>query len=70
MKFSFRYLASTLYGVAGLKIRPEKIKAKAEQIKTRQAEAEQRGEALYEELRRERENLQKLKEEKKAQNSK
>jgi len=67
MKFSFRYLASTLYGVAGLKIRPEKIKAKAEEIKNKQAEAEQRGEALYEELKRERDNLLKLKEEVKSQ---
>jgi len=39
MLFSFRYLASTLFGVQNLKIREEKIRAKVEEIKKRQDES-------------------------------
>lgn len=57
MKFSFKYLASSLFGVQGLKIKEEKIKAKSEKIKETQAEAEKRGEELYNELKTDRDRL-------------
>lgn len=58
MKFSFRYLASSLFGIQDLKIKAEKIKARAEQIKQEQGEGEKRAMETYEELRRERDLLQ------------
>ena len=36
MLFSFRYLANTLFGAAGMSIRADKIKSKIEEIKNRQ----------------------------------
>ena len=36
MLFSFRYLANTLFGAAGMAIKPEKIKSKISEIKNRQ----------------------------------
>ena len=67
MKFSFTYLASSIFGVQGLKIKEEKIKAKTEEIKKTQAGAgaEKRGEDLYKELKTDRDRLIKEKEEKK-----
>jgi hypothetical protein len=58
MKFSFRYLASSLFGIQSLKIKPEKIKERAEQIKQAQGDSEKRAMETYEELRRERDLLQ------------
>jgi len=58
MKFSFRYLASSLFGIQDLKIKPEKIKERAEQIKQAQGDSEKRAMETYEELRRERDLLQ------------
>jgi hypothetical protein len=66
MKFSFKYLASTIFGVQGLKIKKEKIAAKAEKIKQTQAEAEERGGKLYDELKTERDRLLREKEAKKT----
>lgn len=55
MFFSFKYLANTLFGAEGLKIRQDKIKAKVEEIKNRQDEALKNAEREYEELKAERE---------------
>jgi len=57
MLFSFKYLANTLFGVAGLTIKAEKIKGKVEEIKKRQDEALQLAEKEYEELKAERERM-------------
>ena len=65
LKFSFRYLASTLFGTQDIKIRPEKIRAKAETIKKDQTQAvkdmEQRAAAEIREIQAERERLKKAK---------
>jgi len=55
MLFSFRYLASTLFGVQNLKIREEKIRAKVEEIKKRQDESVLQSVREYEEMKAERE---------------
>ena len=60
MKFSFKYLASSLFGTNTLKIREEKIKAKAEQLKTTQNEAEKKAEETYQRLREDRDKLQEM----------
>ncbi|MBV5316708.1 MAG: YkgJ family cysteine cluster protein [Desulfobulbaceae bacterium] len=59
MLFSFKYLANTLFGAAGLKIKEEKIKIKVAEIKSRQDTALQQAEKEYEELKAERELLEK-----------
>ncbi len=59
MLFSFKYLANTLFGAQGLKIRDEKIKKKVEEIKKRQDEALKKAEQEYLELKAERERLKK-----------
>ncbi|BCO09664.1 hypothetical protein GF1_20400 [Desulfolithobacter dissulfuricans] len=59
MLFSFKYLANTLFGAEGLKIRDEKIKKKVEEIKKRQDEALKKAEQEYLELKAERERLKK-----------
>ncbi len=53
MLFSFKYLAATLFGAKGLKMRPEKVKEKVEQIKKRQDEAVIQSVKEYEELKTE-----------------
>lgn len=63
MLFSFKYLANTLFGAEGLKIREDKIKAKVEEIKKRQDEALKKAEQEYLELKAERERLKKEQEE-------
>lgn len=57
MKFSFKYLASTIFGVKGLKIKEEKISAKKKEIEKTQEEAEKRGGDLYNELKAERDRI-------------
>jgi uncharacterized protein len=57
MLFSFKYLANTLFGVAGLTIKAEKIKSKVDEIKKRQDEALQLAEKEYEELKAERDRM-------------
>ena len=57
MLFSFKYLANTLFGVAGLTIKAEKIKGKVDEIKKRQDEALQLAEKEYEELKAERDRM-------------
>ena len=58
MKFSFKYLASSLFGTKDLKIKPEKIKAKAEEIAKKRTEKEKEAEKTYEELKADRDRLQ------------
>ncbi|WP_457576501.1 YkgJ family cysteine cluster protein [Desulfomarina sp.] len=53
MLFSFKYLAATLFGAKGLKMRPEKVKEKVEQIKKRQDESVMQSIKEYEELKAE-----------------
>ena len=57
MLFSFRYLANTLFGAAGMSIRADKIKSKIEEIKNRQDDVLQQAEREYEELTAERERM-------------
>lgn len=54
MHFSFRYLANTLFGAEGMKIRKEKLDAKVKEIKQRQDESLQNAEKDYMELKAER----------------
>ena len=63
MKFSFRFLASALYGTQDLKIKEGKIKAKVEEIKKDQADAVKRAEQEYEDLKAERDKLKKMRDE-------
>ena len=55
MLFAFQYLAATLFGAQGLKIRDEKIKEKVAEIKKRQDEAVIEAVREYEELKEGRE---------------
>jgi hypothetical protein len=55
MLFSFRYLASTLFGVQNMKIREEKIREKVLEIKQRQDESVLESIREYEEMKAERE---------------
>jgi Fe-S-cluster containining protein len=57
MHFSFRYLANTLFGAEGMKIKKEKIDAKVKEIKQRQDESLQKAEQDYLELKAERERI-------------
>ena len=61
MLFSFRYLANTLFGAAGMSIRSDKIKSKIEEIKNRQDDVLQQAEREYEELKAERERMKQQK---------
>ncbi|MBU0728451.1 MAG: YkgJ family cysteine cluster protein [Proteobacteria bacterium] len=57
LKFSYRFLNSTLFGAQDLKIKEEKIKAKSEEIKIHQSTAEKRAEETYKELKAERDKM-------------
>ena len=61
MKFSFKYLASSLFGTQDLQIKEAKIKARVEKMKETQEEAEERGEQTYRELLQDRDSLEALK---------
>ena len=61
MLFSFRYLANTLFGAAGMSIRADKIQSKIEEIKNRQDDVLQQAEREYEELKAERERMKQQK---------
>ena len=61
MLFSFRYLANTLFGAAGMSIRADKIKSKIEEIKNRQDDVLQQAEREYEDLKAERERMKQQK---------
>lgn len=60
MKFSFKYLSSSLFGTKELKIKEEKIKAKVKEIKEKQGDSEKRAEETYKELKAERDKLKKI----------
>lgn len=53
MLFSFKYLAATLFGAEGLKIKPEKVKEKIGQMKKQQDEAVLQSVKEYEDLKAE-----------------
>ncbi|WP_028579772.1 YkgJ family cysteine cluster protein [Desulfogranum japonicum] len=57
MLFSFRYLANTLFGAGGMKIKEDKLKAKVEEIKERQDESLKKAEQEYKELKAERDRM-------------
>jgi len=59
MKFSYLYLASSLFGTKDLKIREDKIQAKVAELKEKQQEKARQAEETYEELKKERDELQK-----------
>ena len=65
MKFSFKYLASSLFGTQDLKIKEEKIIARTEKMKETQGDAEERAESEYNELVKDRDNLLAMKKEQK-----
>jgi len=65
MLFSFSYLANTLFGAEGMKIKKEKIEEKVKEIKARQDEALKKAEQEYLELKAERDRLRKEAEERK-----
>ena len=58
MHFSFRYLANTLFGAQGLKIRKERLDQKVNEIKERQDDAVRKAEQEYLELKAERNRLE------------
>jgi len=64
LKFSYLYLASSLFGTNDLKIKAEKIQQKTEKIEAKRGDAEKDAEKLYEELKNDREMLQKQLDEK------
>ena len=57
MKFSFKYLASSLFGTQDVKIKEEKIKARAAEMNITRDEAEKRAEGVYEQLVKDKEAL-------------
>ena len=63
MFFSYRYLASTLFGTNDIKIKPEKLKAKVQEIKLSQEEMamkmDEKAEKELEEIKKEREAMKK-----------
>jgi hypothetical protein len=61
MKFSFKYLASALFGTQDLKIKEEKIKAKSAEMNKTRGSAEKRGEEAYNALLKDKEDLLKAK---------
>ncbi len=58
LKFSFKYLASSLFGTNDLPIRSDKILAKADELRKSQGDSEKRAEETYKSLREERDKLQ------------
>jgi Fe-S-cluster containining protein len=66
MKFSFKYLAASLFGTQDLKIKEEVVKDRAEKMKAEQGGAEERATETYQELLKDRDALlaQKKEEEK------
>jgi len=59
LKFSYKYLASSLFGTNDLKIKDKKIQAKIAQMKEKQNGAEANAEQTYNELKKDRDELQK-----------
>jgi Fe-S-cluster containining protein len=59
MLFSFRYLANTLFGAEGLKIKEGKIMAKVQEIQERQDDSLKKAEEDYLKIKAERERIKK-----------
>lgn len=59
MFFSFKYLANTLFGAEGMKIKSEKIMAKVQEIQKRQDDSLRKAEQDYLKIKAERERLKK-----------
>jgi mannose/cellobiose epimerase-like protein (N-acyl-D-glucosamine 2-epimerase family) len=57
MHFSFKYLAATLFGAQGLRIREEKVQQKVQEIKDRQDKHVLEAVKEYEELKADREKM-------------
>lgn len=57
MLFSFRYLASALFGTQDVKIKEEKIKERVAQIDEKKENAEVQAEKTYKDLLADRDNL-------------
>lgn len=57
MQFSYLYLASSLFGTEDLKIKEDKVQAKAAEVKESQKGAEKRAEETYEGLKKERDAM-------------
>ncbi|MDH3393435.1 MAG: YkgJ family cysteine cluster protein [Desulfobulbaceae bacterium] len=57
MLFSFRYLASSLFGTQDLPINADKVKAKVNEIKQKQSEIEGNADSTYHELKNIRDNM-------------
>jgi hypothetical protein len=70
IKFSYRYLASSIFGIQDLKIKEEKIKAKAAHMKDSQKEAAKKAEETYLELKKDYDQMQQEIESKKANSRK
>lgn len=60
MMFSFRYLASSLFGTKDLAIKEEKIEERVQKMKGNKQEIEQRADDTYRELQQDRDNLLKM----------
>ena len=59
MKFSCKYLASSIFGTKDLAIKAEKVKERVEKNKANQGEVEKQAMETYEELRRDHDLLKK-----------
>ncbi len=57
MKFSFKYLASSLFGTKDIKIKEDLIKEKAKEIEAKRGDKEKEAEKVYEQLKAERDQL-------------
>ena len=64
LKFSYLYLASSLFGTNDLKIKNNKIRQRAEAIKAKQGDAEEDARKLYEQLQEDKTMMQKRLDEK------
>jgi Fe-S-cluster containining protein len=59
MKFSFKYLASSLFGTKDIKIKEELIKERAKEIEAKRGDKEKEAEKVYEQLKADRDRLAK-----------
>ena len=57
MKFSFKYLAASLFGTQDMPIKEEVVKARTEKMQAEQGSAEERATENYQELLKDRDNL-------------
>ncbi len=64
LKFSYRYLAATLFGADGINVRADKVKTKLVEMKNKQEEMEKNAEKTHRELRRDFDELKKARKDK------